>query len=153
MAIPSLEEQAPKVLFLCLPRGEMLGCSGLIDLLEESSHRLNMQTLVATELGNTSLSKRALAVEPCLACLLPFLGFWASVAKPLPIRTRAPCLGGHSTDMATSQRNASSWALYSLACLINHFSICLEYCPLIVGLSFTFVITKGCCIVGWFLHP
>lgn len=63
----------------------MLGRSGVIDL-EESCHQLNRQTLVGTDLGNhTSLSKWALAVEPCLACLLPFLGFWAPVAWPHPI--------------------------------------------------------------------
>lgn len=82
----------------------MLGHSGLIDLLEESSRQLNMLTLVCTELGNhANLSEQA---GPWLLSRVWPASFPSQVSGLLwqdlsQSETRACHLRGHSTETAT----------------------------------------------------
>lgn len=90
-----------------------------------------------------------------MSCLLPFLGLWAPVVKPHPVRNTGllPKRTHHRCGYQC-QISASSWALYSMTCSISHFSQHFEYCALVVALSFIFMITNGAassggvCILG-----
>lgn len=82
----------------------MVGHSGLIDLLEESSCRLNMQTLACTELGNhANLSEQAgpwplSRVWPASFSSQVSDLLWQDVSQS---ETWACHLRGHSTETAT----------------------------------------------------